>query len=228
MDQDAIFERSEGDAYFRRNMEAMAVRDMSTDLPMRLMSDYRLQPKTVLEVGASNGFRLDAIRQQYGARCCGVEPSLEALDDARRRYPQVHHSPGVAHEIPWVEPFDLVIVNYVLHWVDRRHLLRSIAEIDRLIKDGGCLIVGDFAPANRVRVPYRHKDGVYTYKQDYEALFLASGLYEREAYLSGPHGHGELAANVPDHERAFCCLLRKSLNDYYQGGGALVDTTKGA
>lgn len=213
--QDTVFKVSEADAYFRRNRAAMATRDMSRDLPLFLIDLYQLRPGTVFEVGASNGFRLDEIRKRFGTCCVGLEPSAEAIQDAKDRFPEIQMLQGTAADIPWHDPFDVVIANYVLHWVDRSTLLQSVAEIDRMVKDGGYLILGDFAPANRIRVPYHHKEPLWTFKQDYGGLFVGTGLYHPVAYLSGTHGHGDLTADVPEHERAGCWLLEKRLTDHY-------------
>lgn len=219
MQQDKVFEESEGDAYFRRNLPGIlnVAQDMSLDVPLRLMEMYNLRPEMVLEVGAANGFRLEEIRRRYGCDCVGVDASADAVEDGQSRHPKITMGQGLASEIPWDDPFDLVIVNYVLHWVDRSNLLATAAEIDRMVKDGGYLIVGDFAPANKLRVPYHHREPLYTWKQDYGGLFVASGIYHAVAFLSGPHGPGHLSADVPESERAGCHLLRKDLTGHYVG-----------
>ena len=131
----------------------------------------------VLEIGAANGARLAKISERFEARAVAVEPSAEAIQDGRVRFPDVKFVKAKASAIPLQEMFDLIIINFVLHWVDRRNLLRSMAEIDRLLKDGGYLIIGDFLPSNLTKVRYHHvkNQEIYTYKQNYAATFLASG-----------------------------------------------------
>src|SRR6185503_8283483 len=123
--------------------------------------------------------RLAAIHRVTGARTLAVEPSAQAIQDGLANFPFVTFVRGTADAVPLHESYDLVIVNFVFHWIDRLNLLRSVAEVDRLVRDGGFLIVGDFQPANRVRVPYHHLPdrGVHTYKQDYAELFQCLGLY---------------------------------------------------
>src|SRR5262249_45817990 len=124
---------------------------------------------------------------------------------------------GSASRIPLQDPFDLIIINFVLHWVDRSTLFATLAEIDRLLVDGGHLIIGDFYPANRMRVRYHHLPDaeVYTYKQDYSAAFLASGLYHQVAVLTFDHATRSLRADVAEDERFATCLLRKALSELY-------------
>jgi hypothetical protein len=99
-------------------------------------------------------------------------------------------------------------------------LLRASAEVDRLLADGGYLIIGDFAPVNLTRVQYHHlaEYTVYTYKQNYAALFLASGLYRAVGLASGDHASKTPRADGSEHERTSVWLLRKALKEHYYEG----------
>lgn len=184
---------------------------------------YGLRPRRVLEVGAANGVRLAAIAEACGADVVALEPSKAAIADGRARFPGVEFVRGSAHAIPLDEPFDLVIVNFVFHWIDRRSLLRSVAEVDRLLAEGGFLILGDFLPSNLVKVPYHHLPGgdVHTYKQSYAATFVGSGLYHAVCLLTDAHAPRQdraassLTADAPEHERIGAWLLRKALDEHY-------------
>jgi SAM-dependent methyltransferase len=213
--QDEIFAASEGDNYFARNK--WQTFDPEQDLPLRLLRLYGLKPSSVLEIGAADGCRLAVIADRYRAKVMGIDPSANAIESGRERFPQVEFLQATAGKVPLQDVFDLVIVNFVLHWIDRSTLLRSVAEIDRLISDGGFLILGDFAPRNYLRVPYHHlaENQVYTYKQEYSAVFVASGLYHTVATLTAHHSTTELASHASEHERTGVWLLQKQLNDHY-------------
>jgi SAM-dependent methyltransferase len=217
MSQDNIFADFEGDRWFERNRSDLAERGTEHDLPIRLIEMYNLQPKRVLEVGAANGFRLAAIADRFGAAAVGIDPSAEAIRDGTARYPAVQMVRATADAIPFDEPFDLVIAHFVLHWIGRGKLLRSIAEIDRMLSNGGYLIIGDFLPANPTRVPYHHVEmaDVYTYKQDYAAVFTRSGLYRPIALLTADERCETLDSNAPDQQRTAAWLLRKHLTEQY-------------
>ena len=217
MTQDEIFAAFEGDRWFDRNHTALQQYDPDTDVPLQLLDLYRLRPQRVLEIGAANGFRVATIAKHYGANGVAVEPSADARRDGASRFPHIQFVQGEAHAVPLHESFDLIIVNFVLHWVDRIRLLRSVAEIDRLLADGGFLILGDFFPTNQTKVPYHHltEHIVSTYKQDYAAPFLASGLYHTVGLLTGDHSAKVLRGNVEEHERVGVWLLRKSLTEHY-------------
>jgi len=220
MTQDHVFSSTESDAYYRRN--AVAMSKLHDDLPIRLLRDYHLDPPTILEVGASTGYRLHLIKTANTLRLVAVEPSAEAIADGRSRYQGIEYIQSTAADMRIGEQFDLVIVNYVLHWVDRSRLLESVAKIDAAVKDGGFLLLGDFAPDNKVANPYRHHPAMYTYKQDYQAIFLASGLYHVVGALTGVHGVNRPDPYAPEQERYGLWLLRKQLNDHYLAGGDQV------
>ncbi len=220
--QDGIFEATEGDKWFERNKSCLTTVDPERDLPLKLLDLYNLRPRSVLEVGASNGFRLARISERYGAEVTALDPSAEAIADGRARFPRVRFVRGSAYAIPLSRLFDLVIVNFVFHWIDRSHLLRSVAEVDRVLMDGGFLIVGDFFPSTQTKVRYHHlpEQEVYTYKQDYAASLLASGLYRPVCLLTGGHSAERLTAEGVEDERIAVWLLRKALGDLYVVGRA--------
>jgi SAM-dependent methyltransferase len=215
--QDQVFAASEGDKWFFRNQHTLERFDPDTDFLLKLMDLYQLRPRRTLEVGSANGFRLAAIAERHGSKVIGVDPSSEAILHGKASFPTVEFVVGTAASIPLQECFDLIIVNSVFHWIDRTNLLRSIAEIDRLLINGGCLLLGDFLPSNLVKVRYHHLTDreIYTYKQSYAATFLASGLYHPLALLTWDHASRSLAADASEDDRFGAWLLRKSLNDLY-------------
>ncbi|MBL0059846.1 MAG: class I SAM-dependent methyltransferase [Elusimicrobia bacterium] len=226
--QETLFYSSEGDQWFRRNRTALVGFDPARDLPLRLMDLYQLRPKRVLEIGAANGYRLAEVNRRYGGETVGVEASQEAVQDGRRRYPSVRLLRGQATRLPVRGTFDLIIVNFVFHWIDRNLLLSAVAELDRFLSDQGFLLLGDFSPANRHRVPYHHvKDpSIQTFKQNYAELFLASGLYHPVAMLTNGHSSKVLSGGVPENERTGVWLLEKRLTDHYVPTSSVLGTQR--
>ena len=208
--QDEIFTASEADQWFERNKHVLQRLD-DGDIPLRLAELYKLAPRSVLEIGAANGYRVAEIARRTGARAVAIEPSPRAIEDGRTRFPNVEFHQGQARELPVEGTFDLVIVHFVLHWIDRRNLLRCVAEIDRVVADGGCLLIGDFHPWHPARNKYHHLPDadVMTYKQDYSQIFVATEQYQPVGMLTG-YGF-QLDAAVPDDRRAGVTLLRKRL-----------------
>lgn len=203
MSQESIFLEGEGDAWFERNKDKLA--NSKRDIPFDLIEMYAPTPNRVLEVGCANGFRLNKIQQKWSSECWGIEPSLKAIWHGEESYPGIRFECGTAQDGFRFEynDFDLVIVNFVLHWVSRDKLLKSISEIDRVLSDNGVLILGDFATLNPIKRKYHHlpDQDMWTYKQDYAGLFEKTGLYKMDYDLSF------------NEERY--SVLRKDLSKYY-------------
>lgn len=214
--QDKAFLEGEGDRYWRRNRDGIGQLKPHNDIPLRLLEMYGIRPKTALEVGAANGYRLCWLDYLHGTRCLAVEPSAEAIAYGETAHPWIRYLQSTAADMDVQgETFDLVIVNYVFHWIDRSRLMQSVANIDKAVKPGGHLLVGDFYPSNRHRVAYHHQPGLWTYKQDYARLFLETGLYHAVGMLTTPHGTGRLETGVPEMERYACWLLEKDPDSHY-------------
>jgi SAM-dependent methyltransferase len=214
--QRAAFSGGEGDRFFQRNRDALAAYDIGADPVARCVMLAGLQPSSVLEVGAASGDRVAALVQALGAEGMAIDPSPAAVEEGRRRHPQVVFDVATMDDLPEIGPFALVIVNFVFHWIDRGLLLRSASEVDRMVADGGHLVIGDFMPSGLSRTPYHHQPGLWTFKQDYADLFVASGIYCRTLHMAGEYdGVLPSGAGDPAHRMAVS-VLHKSLHDHYQ------------
>ncbi|MGA2418073.1 MAG: class I SAM-dependent methyltransferase [Candidatus Staskawiczbacteria bacterium] len=184
--QDKIFNSFEGDKWFDRNKGHLSLKD---DMALLLIEMYKLKPKRVLEIGACNGYRLSEINKRYNSKVFAVEPSIEAIKDGKKKWPFINFERAAIAEMQQKEQFDLVIVNSVLHWVDRKNLLESVSKIDRVTKNNGLLILGDFQTPIAIKRKYKHIEDleVFTYKLNYKNIFLATGFYKEVAALSRDH-----------------------------------------
>lgn len=219
MTQDNMFWHREGNQWFQRNKPLLTDADwLANDPVLRIIEMSGLIPRNVLEVGASNGYRLQALHHRFNCQVTAVEPSQEAINDGQVRYPTIKFFRGLASHIPVEEDgqFNLVIVNFVFHWIDRSMLLRSVAEVDRMLADDGYLIVGDFYPDHPERVSYHHlpEANMWTYKQSYSDIFLASNLYHLITFLTFDHASHQVDVEVSPRDRAQVALMRKTLDSY--------------
>ena len=179
-DQTQVFATGEGDAWFARNQNHLEAYDPERDPVARAIHAAGIAPKRILDLGCSSGTRLSALCHRYAAQGTGIEPSVSAVALAQARDPRLTWHVGTLDAHPTLpERFDVVIVSFVLHWVDRRRLLASLAAIDATVADGGCVVIHDFLPDHPLRREYHHLAGagVFTYKNDYAAMLLATGLY---------------------------------------------------
>ena len=216
MAQEKIFLQKEGDAYFSRNKSDL-VDGKFPDPVLYLVSQYGIKAKKVLDIGCSNGSKLAAILEASGGKGTGVEPGAKAIADGKKRFPKIDFRRGVVSELPVKGTFDLVSIMYVMHWVSRGDLLKAVSEIDRVVADGGYLIIGDFDPNTPAMRRYHHlpSDEVYTYKQDYAAIFAATQIYQRIAQMSFTHAANTFAPDLHGGNRGVVTLLRKDLTGRY-------------
>ena len=223
--QDDIFYQSEGDAWYRRNLSVVDSKD-NRDSILQAIELFRIIPKRVLEVGCSNGYRLNLLKSHSAFKSnlevvLGVEPSATAVEDGKKKFPGLDLRRGLAANLPLkseeIGMFDLVILNFVFHWIDRQTLFRSASEVDRAVADKGILVIGDFYPKYPTKVRYHHtpdKD-VWTYKQNYADLFLGSGLYELVGTFALSHSTHSFDASAEPNDRTVISILRKTMDDNY-------------
>jgi ubiquinone/menaquinone biosynthesis C-methylase UbiE len=212
MSQEDVFLASEGDNYFKRNRDHLGVE--TAEPLLLLMERHGLKPKTILDIGCADGSMLARISQKWGSSWTGIEPGLRAVKEGQKKYKHLALKRGVASKIPLTAAFDLVIVNYVLHWVSREKLFLALTEIDRVTRFGGHLIIGDFFPDRPTKNPYHHtpRKKVWTYKADYAGMFTASGMYEQEGRIFFRHEGHVVVKNmkdVPSDHRGAVTLLKK-------------------
>ncbi len=178
--QARIFAAGEGDAWLARNRDHLTRYDTATDHIAAAIRACALRPRRILDYGCSLGTRLSALCDAYGAHGTGIEPSAGAIAAAAQRDPARSWHVGTLDAHPTLDgTFDLVIVSFVLHWVDRSLLLASLANLDRQVAPGGCVLIADFLPEFPQRREYHHLagQGVFTYKNDYPAMLATTGLY---------------------------------------------------
>src|SRR5712671_1377154 len=160
----------EGNAWFRRNQ--------SPDINPAVISAIAalgIQPKRILEIGCGTGKYLEALRRLYGCLCIGIDPSQEAIAFGRTHYPELELYWGSADTIFTIfrnQDFDLIIFGFCLYVMDRDGLFDIVASTDVLLKDNGYIAIHDFNPARPEKIPYHHKEGLFSYKMRYDDLRL--------------------------------------------------------
>ncbi len=151
----------------------------------------------VLDVGCGAGRFLSSVVDALDAdEGVGLEPSPEAIDllrETHTRDTRLTFQSAYAHALPFPsDSFDLVICWSVLHWVGRNEYLQSLGELVRVTRRW--LLIADFVASVDYRVAYAHKEGFYTYKQDFVPAIRASGvmnLVEDRRWWDG-HVHGAI------------------------------------
>jgi len=178
--QSNIVQTVEGDAWHARNKSA----DRSSDPVLhQIFTNPNINPTTVLEIGCGTGWRLARIMDRYyGADCRGCDLSWEAIEAGRNRYKRLGLRVASADSIGYPnDSFDLVILGFFMYLVDREDLFRVVAEVDRVLRDKGFLVIHDFLPDEPHSRDYAHDPRLSTYKMGYHQLFMANPSYQFEA-----------------------------------------------
>lgn len=165
--QSDIFLKGEGAAWLERNKDKI---DRENDPVLAAIREAKIRPRNVLEIGCANGWRLDILRDEFECEAIGQDPGASGLASWIYK--------GTADDTNWESGcFDLLIYGFCLYLCDREDLFKIVAEGDRVLRDGGYLVIWDFYPEYPHAVPYRHYDGIFSYKMDYAQLWLANPAY---------------------------------------------------
>lgn len=218
--QENAFVESEADAWFERNSKS-ASSPMSHDHHIiRAIKKLILPGKGAFaDLGGASG-RVSAAISEVLPEWQGyvIEPSRKAVVHGENVFPHLRFQQGSitqAEDLPNYL-FDLVIVSGVFTWLDRFLLSSAIANTDKIIKNGGILIVSDFDPPHPRANPYHHRDGLYTYKQDYSTPFLSLNTYNlvsRESMFMA--NHTSCDASDKYDTRWMTAVLQKDINGRY-------------
>lgn len=208
-----VFVNGEADAWFLRNYETIQKRMSSSGEPSPKYSSiltylirqgYKDRPCKILEIGCSYGYNLMYLKNRLsvggGVEAYGVEPSKMAVEKAAELYgDSIHVIAGTSDSLPFDDQmFDVCILGFCMLWVDRRYLFRSVAEADRVLKNGGHLFIIDFD----TKIPYIrdniHNPDAFTYKMQYANLFLANPQYVCTLKESFSHSGMDFAKEIQE------------------------------
>jgi ubiquinone/menaquinone biosynthesis C-methylase UbiE len=111
-----------------------------------LAEEGDLRGRRVLEVGSGTGRLAAALADRASARVWAVDTSPEMLEVARARAPSVAFRQAAAERLPFKDAsFERVVMRLVVHVLDRP---RAFAELRRVLRPDGRLVVATFDPAH--------------------------------------------------------------------------------
>jgi ubiquinone/menaquinone biosynthesis C-methylase UbiE len=161
-------------------------------LRARLLQPAQLRAnESVLDVGCGTGtLALHAKRQVGDGNVAGIDASPEMIARARHKARKanlaVHFEQAFARQMPFANAsFDVVLCTVALHHIPRTDRPASVAEMKRVVKPGGRVMLADFVFGKRHSVAgfLHHHVGLRT--NDLRALAAEAGLQVVE---SGPLG----------------------------------------
>lgn len=169
--QKEIFLSSEGDAWYQRNNQF--INQKEDDCIIDSIRELNLSPKNILEIGCSNGHRLNKLNQKYNSNCFGIDPSLEAINEGAKLFDNISLAQGTADSLKFTDnKFDLVIIGFCLYLCDRNDLFKIASEVDRVLSNKGFVVILDFESPFPYKNNYKYVDGVFSYKMDYSSMFI--------------------------------------------------------
>lgn len=194
-------------------------RDFACNLAA-VLDDQGITPSDVLDLGCAYGATTRALAERCThARFTCVDPGHKSLKWAKALNPSANarFQQGHAHDLPFEdETFDLVILCMVLQWVPRACLLRTIAQIERVLRTDGVIAIKEFLPYRALRSQFCYNPDVYIFKNDYARFFTAF------PWLREIHRTTSPAAEDEDHQCCFCVIRKLPIEAAY----TLVDAAR--
>lgn len=219
--QKKSFLNYEADNWFERNKAIIEDYNSKNDKVIKLIKKYDVDKSKLLEIGCSAGYRLNALKDLYPeSEIYGIEPSQKAIDFGKENYKEVNFIHGTADNLSHFEDnsIDIIIVGFVFYVIDRNILFKVMAEIDRVLKNGGVMIIIDFFSESSLKNAYQHIEEfeAYSYKQNYEEIFTASKLYYLLDKSTYSHSKKTLDASNDYYDKYSISLLKKDINSSYK------------
>lgn len=212
INQKEVFLNSEGDKWFNRNNTNTARKEISKDY--RMYSKYLQKNFKILEIGCADGLHLQYFHDKTACDCYGIDPAKEAIAYGKKAYPDINLSVATADKLPYPDQyFDFILYGCCLYLVDRELLAKVVAEGDRVLKNKGFLGIIDFDPKLPKKRPYRHVDGMMSYKMDYSSLFCSFPQYFQVDKYSYALSSDSFTEDVS--ERVSAVLLFKDQENAY-------------
>lgn len=136
------------------------------------------QPKKSLEIGCGYG-RLSPYIADYVEEAHSVDINPQALEEARRLYPQVKFSEASATELPFEDhSFDLVVSWTVLQHIMPKLIDQALAELNRVLKDSAAVILCE------ATLYADNPQGPHSHTHDRSPEFYAAGFSGRPVLIS--------------------------------------------
>jgi SAM-dependent methyltransferase len=215
--QKEIFKKTEANNYHERNKDKNHEGHVSYDLEILVetLKPFAKDIMSILELGCANGNKLAYLVKKFEAIGYGVDLSSSALEDARRRYPELKFEHAGADErIFHKNSMDLVYLGFFLYVLDREDVYTTMANVDYYLKAGGFVAIFDFDYGINAKFPYAHNKDITTFKSDYAKILLSSGHYHLVSKTS--FQRNSRTFSIDPNLRISLSILFKNQNAYTQ------------
>ena len=186
----------ESNRYFERNKNAITDKNeasknayIAKSFIEKYIASFPNTISKVLEIGCNYGYNLNFISQELNIECHGIEPSDKAVEYGNQRWSEnnskVHLTQGISNKLPYHDDeFDVVLIGFSLYVTPREMIADSILEINRVLRQGGFIILTDFDTPIMCRRVNEHNAEMPVFKENYANRFLPIGysLAEKTSY----------------------------------------------
>ena len=215
--QKEIFLQNEGNMWFHRNIETLNSTEDFIDI--NILSKYLINKMNILEVGCSNGHKLNYLREKNSEKIVnlyGIDPSEKSINHGKEAFNNIELKVGTADRLDYIDNFfDMIIVGFCMYLVDRNLLYKSIAEIDRVLKPNGIIVITDFDPPYPICQKYHHNEHILSYKNNYYNFFTAGNHYSVIEKIQYTHKKNTYSTKVNDRVGT-TILLKESIETIYR------------
>lgn len=205
--QATAFRKVLGDVWYRINREHLGADDPVSPV----IEAIGWRPTSVLEVGCADGWRLKKLQEKYKCQVAGIEPSQEAIANAV--VDNIYRGTAEQKIFENNSCFDTIIYGFCWAFIDPPDYFRVLTEGDRLLKDGGLIILHDRTMPLPVR---RHVYGFVANERDEYEVMIHSMDFPR-LWLANPC-YKEVARTTDPETLDFVCVMRKDIGNSYMDG----------
>jgi len=178
------FTETDGDNWYDKNKNVVNRTNLVDKIMIENIKRY-VDDETsidILEIGCSDGSRLDQLNGRVNANLFGIDISSRAIDEGKCKFKDISLTcNNFLDESYEGQKFDVVICGFFLYYILKEDLSRIVFKIDSILKDNGHLIVTDFFSKGYMEKKCTHRENLFMHKMDHSKLFLA---YPNYAHIS--------------------------------------------
>jgi ubiquinone/menaquinone biosynthesis C-methylase UbiE len=128
----------EGDNFFKRNIDNINKNDdIIINNINKITNLKKFTDLNILEIGFSNGWRLNELTKIFPNNIYfGIDPSEETIHFGEQNFNNIKFNKTTCDDMSFYEneKFDVILISFVFMYIDRNLLIKSIFEIDRILK----------------------------------------------------------------------------------------------
>ena len=195
------FTGEDGDSWYNRNKDIVSKVNLTDKIIAENIERYVNNGASIdiLEIGCSDGSRLNRLHERVDANLFGIDISSRAIGEGKCKFKDISLTcNNFLDESYEGQKFDVVICGFFLYYILKEDLSRIVFKIDSILKDNGHLIMTDFFSKEYMEKKCTHRENLFMHKMDHSKLFLA---YPNYAHISRHTISDVLSFDIKDLDR---------------------------